>query len=103
MGVSKTAIDIHAASDSAKVASKRFDWSTVTPTTAIAETLGVVEGCEPDEIGPLYDLVNSDALDALVQASDTDADCAVVFPYGDYSVTVSAPGDVIVHEAAADE
>ena len=103
MGVSKTAIDLHAVSDSEEVASKRYDWSTVDPTTAIAETLAVVEGCDPAEIGPLYDLLDSDALDALVQATDTKADCAVMFPYDEYSVTVTATGDVIVHEAAAGE
>lgn len=103
MGASKTAIDIHGVSNSTEVASKRFDWSTVEPSTAIAETLAVVEGCDPAEVGPLYDVVDSDALDRLVQATNTKADCAVMFPYDEYSVTVTAPGDVIVHEATADE
>lgn len=99
MSVSKTAIDIHAVTDPVEVASKRFDWSEVGPTTAIAETLAVVEGCEPAEIGPLYEVINSDALNALVQNPTAEADCAVVFPYGEYSVTVTAPGDVVIYGA----
>lgn len=97
MGASKTTIDAHAVSDSIELARQRFDWSEVGPTTAIAETLAAVEGGEPADIGPLYESVDSDALDALVRNQDTDADCAVVFPYEQYSVTVTASGAVAVY------
>lgn len=97
MAARKHAIDAHTAPDSVEIARQRFDWSAVGPTTAIAETLAAVEGTEPGEIGPLYESVDSDALDALVRNQDPNADCAVVFPYEEYSVTVTASGTVAVY------
>ncbi|MFC7026656.1 HalOD1 output domain-containing protein [Halomicroarcula sp. GCM10025324] len=102
MSAIETMADIHT-SDSVEIARQEFDWSTVDPSTGIAEVLADVRGCDPSDIGPLYDLLNSDALDSLVRSPKQSGGCAVLFPYEDLTVSVTGAGEVVVYAQGSDE
>lgn len=72
----------------------QYDWSATTPSTAIAEVLGVASDREPTEIEPLYDVLDPDALDTLL--ADGSAETTVKFEAGGFHVTVTGDGVVIV-------
>lgn len=64
-------------------------------TRQIKEYEGEGETLDP----PLYDVIDTDALERLIQSSTPDADedgCVVSFTYCDYTVTVDSEGAVNV-------
>lgn len=54
------------------------------------------EGIEPEELHPpIHDAINTDALDSLYQASDSERNPSKVeFVYSGYTVTVDSTGEV---------
>ena len=88
--------ETRAASVSSLTVRRTVDWSAVSPSTAVAELVAEVADCELDAVGPLYDTIDSDALDALVRHRDGSTDCVVTFPYDGMEVTVSGDGEVRV-------
>jgi len=63
--------------------------------TAIVQELATVEGVEPEELPPLYDAIDTDALDTLIHQSDTD-DVTIGFDYGQYRIHVEGTGEITV-------
>ncbi|MFC7018096.1 MULTISPECIES: HalOD1 output domain-containing protein [Haloarcula] len=96
MSTSDVGVDADEAAQTGQLTRRRFDWSAVDPSTAVAELLADAADCEPDEIGPLYDTVDSDALDSLVRHGESAADCTVTFPHDGFEVSVSGDGEVLV-------
>ncbi|WP_279387679.1 HalOD1 output domain-containing protein [Natrarchaeobius chitinivorans] len=69
------------------------------PTLAVVEQLAEKEGVDALELRPpLYDVVDTEALDQLVESMDEDG--LVEFEYQDYQVTVSSSGEISVTEKA---
>lgn len=68
------------------------------PSERVIETIAAREGVDPIDLDePLYTAIDTDALDALVEAADPDAGRSPVhveFRYHGYDVTVTADGDV---------
>lgn len=77
-----------------------FDWSEVTPSTAVIESVAIAADREPTAIEPLYETVDPDALDALIRSggsNSTDGDAAsVTFALDGFEVTVQRGGTVVV-------
>lgn len=75
-----------------------FDWSNVSPSTAVIETLAIALGRDPKTIDPLFDSVNPDALDALVSSDGNgppEGGLSVSFTHVSHELTVDAAGTVI--------
>lgn len=76
-----------------------FDWSAVTTSTAVVETLAVALDREPTAVEPLLESVDTDALDALVRSNATGSTGrgpSVTFAHAGHVVTVRANGTVVV-------
>lgn len=76
-----------------------FDWSEVSPSTAVVETVAIAAGREPTVLEPLYETVDPDALDALIRSGDRDStggDTAVKLALDGYEVRVERGGTVVV-------
>jgi hypothetical protein len=71
---------------------RQFDFDSVSPSSAVVETLAAVRGRRPEEMDPLYDHVDPEALDDLLQAGAAE----VSFPVGRAEVTVTGDGTVTV-------
>lgn len=73
-------------------------------TVAVAEAVSSFENCDPTALPPLHDVVDCDALDALLDTeSDThaDRDCIVSFEFSDSHVTIENGERIVVEEATA--
>jgi len=62
---------------------------------AIAQEIAAIEGVDPVKLPPLYDCIDTDALDALVQHSDAQ-DLTIEFDYDAYTIRVGGTGDITV-------
>lgn len=61
------------------------------------------EGADPIDLDPLYESVDMDALESLVDSSSTDKmQVSVSFTYYDYTVCVDAESGVHVSKSSAD-
>lgn len=80
----------------------RYDWSETEPSTAVVETIAVATDTVPTETGPLYDVIEPDALNTLFDPAwgPTTPELRVSFNYQDVEVTVAATGTVTVELAA---
>ncbi|MDS0282100.1 HalOD1 output domain-containing protein [Haloarcula onubensis] len=96
--MSKTSVnsDSDVPPESGRTVRRTFDWSAVSPSAAVAEVIAETGDVEPSEVGPLYDVIDSDALDSLVRHRDESADCVVTFPYAGMEVSVAGEGEVLV-------
>lgn len=77
----------------------KFDWSEVSPSNAVVETVAIAADREPTVLEPLYETVDPDALDALIRSrgtNSTDGDATVTFALDGYRVTVQRNGTVVV-------
>lgn len=70
----------------------------VSPVMAVVNTVAAVTGRDPLDMPPLYEYVETDALDALARSGATDANEAVAirFLYEDHSVLVESTGNIEV-------
>lgn len=81
-----------------------YDWSAVTPSTAVIETLAVALDRDPTKITPLYDSVDPDAVDTLVsqnRKASAAGNPTVSFLHDGHEVTVDAAGTIVVREVEA--
>lgn len=82
-----------------EVVRKQYDWSSLTPSTAVVEAVAAATGRDPTTIEPLYERIDPDALDALVGANGTTPDSenvSVSFSFAELLVTVQRNGEVVV-------
>lgn len=79
---------------------KQYDWSEVSPSVAVVETIAEVDEREIDELPVLAHALNPDALDDLLtDSSTTDPEGVVVsLQFHGYDVSVSTSGRLIVKE-----
>ncbi|GAA0242506.1 HalOD1 output domain-containing protein [Haladaptatus pallidirubidus] len=77
----------------------QYEWSAIEPSTAVVETVAQVAHCDQQELSPLYECIDPDALDAIIApplAQNTDTTVSISFTYTGYSVTVHSTGAVHV-------
>ncbi|WP_049941582.1 HalOD1 output domain-containing protein [Haloterrigena turkmenica] len=75
--------------------------SSETPSLEIIERVASLEETDPLALPPLYDTIDPDALDSLVQSSAADGartESTIRFTYCGYDVRVGADGGVVVSE-----
>lgn len=75
-----------------------FDPGEVSANAAVVDSVAAVLGRDPLDVDPLYEYVDTDALDALVSAAGRKASpyLSASFRYEDADVTVRADGTVVV-------
>lgn len=92
--------DVHGVDlDKDDVFQVEYDWSNISPSTAVAETIAVVVDRDPTSLDPLYEWVEPDALDSIMssnEAGSTDQNIVISFTFYDLSITVDAQGEVVV-------
>ncbi|WP_339104566.1 HalOD1 output domain-containing protein [Haloterrigena salinisoli] len=67
--------------------------------TAVVAAIASALEVEPDELDPLSDAIDPDALDALVdhwRGTARASDGAVTFPFADHSIAVRSSGEVVI-------
>ena len=77
----------------------QYEWASTPPPIAVVETIAVALDREPTALEPLYESVDLDALDALLEAKDSSAtpgDLTVTFTVADREATVHGSGEVVV-------
>lgn len=71
----------------------------VSPSEAVVETVASREDVDPTELTPLYESIDSEALDSLVEAEERDDGIRqIAFTYHGYRVTITGDGVVDVDE-----
>lgn len=76
-----------------------YDWATTSPSAAVVETVAAATDRDPTAIGPLFESVDPDALDAFVdpEGAGVDNDSRLTsFEFAGKHVTVRATGHVAV-------
>jgi len=87
------------ASGNDRVVRAGYDWAAIPASTAVVETVADARDREPTGLDPLYQVVDTDALDALVRSSGDGpvaGGTTVTFEVADTSVTVHGDGAVVV-------
>lgn len=82
-----------------------YDWTSIAPSTAVMETVAAATGCEATAFGPLYETIDTDALDAVVrsmQFQTSDDQASVSFGFDGIHVSVHGRGLVVVQPAEAE-
>jgi len=77
----------------------QYEWASTPPAMAVVETIAVALDREATALEPLYESVDPDALDALLQSNGSSAtprDLTVTFTVADRQVTVHGSGEVVV-------
>lgn len=81
-----------------------FEWTAgEPPSVAVVEAIAAATGRDPTGVGPIYESVDTDALDALVSGGTPDAGSAVhvSFTHEGVQVTVDSRGGIEVHRFTA--
>ena len=66
---------------------------------SIIRAVAAVAEVDPLSLEPrLYDVVDPDALEALISSATSDSDVRISFPFGRYLVTVTAAGGITVRD-----
>lgn len=75
-----------------------YGWGSSSIATAVVRAVADEEGCEPEELTTLYDVIDPDALEAFFEADSGGAasERRIVFTYAGYEVTVSGDDEVDV-------
>lgn len=70
-------------------------WQATTPSNAIAQAIAGREAIETEDLPPLYESVDTDGLNAVLQSAPN---ASITFPYRGYEVTVTGSGDIdLIH------
>lgn len=78
---------------------EQFDWNgKERPSETVVRAVAATEDCDPLEVDPLQESIDTDALDALVTSDGDGAhDVTVTFPYEGYGILVESSGLVEVY------
>lgn len=73
---------------------------TVAPSEAVVDRMADLEGVEPTALTPLFEAIDPEALDALVESVSypTESDLRIEFSYHGYDVAVTGEGVVHIDE-----
>ncbi|MFD1599266.1 HalOD1 output domain-containing protein [Halobellus rarus] len=80
-----------------------YEWESTPPSTAVVETVAKATGSEPTSLGPLYDSLDPDALNALVASIPPSAvgrDICISLALDGHRVTIYGDGEVVVRTGA---
>jgi len=80
----------------------RCDWAETDPTLAVVEAIAVAANREPTDHRPLYDAVDTDALNDIFDG-DQSPSVEVSFTYEGFDVSVAGTGTVTVRPADGGE
>ncbi|MEF8829157.1 MAG: HalOD1 output domain-containing protein [Haloarcula sp.] len=83
------------------VTRKQFDWTETRPSAAVTEYIAVMTGQEQTDFAPLYETVDPEALDSLVDSSDRLTPVSISFEYAGHSVTVRSDGELVIKAPSA--
>jgi len=84
----------------------QYEWSSTLPSTAVVETVAIATNREPTATEPLYESVDPDALNALMQSDSAQTSTeriTISFVFVDQEVTVHSTGEVIVRSVTFDD
>lgn len=84
----------------ATAVTRSYDWSDTVPSTAVAETVAAAVDEEPTEIPPLYESIETDALDSIIQRDghhENGRHRSIAFSYAELWITVEGSGMVSVN------
>lgn len=79
-----------------------FDAATTSASVAVIGALAEVLDTGPTDIEPLYETVETDALDAIVHHTSATGDVQVSFVLEGRNVTVASDGSIDIEATAAD-
>jgi hypothetical protein len=83
------------------VYSFNYDWSELSPSTAIMEAVSAIDGSNPVDLEPLDGVTNPDGIDAIFTAArGGDDDLELSLRYASAKVTVRQDGTVLVSPVA---
>jgi len=88
--------------DEQKRAVYQHEWSHVSPSIAVVESLSDAIRCEPTDLPALGDAVDADALDRLFSGPGSGQSVHISFTYAGHPVTVSSDGTVTVDRRTSD-
>jgi len=75
-----------------------FDWSVISPSLAVVQTVAIAADRKAIELPPLIETLDPDALDELFRhPTEPESNISLSFRLGDYTVTVTGHGDVYVY------
>lgn len=74
----------------------QHDFAGESATVAVVEAIAAVLGTEPIELPPLYDAIDTDALDALYESHDGEGELRVEFCYNGFNIVVQGGPQVTV-------
>ena len=77
----------------------RLDMGESPPSIAVIRKVATLEGVDPTELPPLYDSIDPEALDSLLEKRadhSTDEAVSIEFTYGEYSIVVDSTGAIDV-------
>jgi hypothetical protein len=79
----------------------QYDWTDPTPlTTTIVEMIGTISETPADDLTPLYETIDPDALEELLApGGDSPSAAGIWFHYAGYRVTVRGEGEIEVTPA----
>ncbi|WP_336035117.1 HalOD1 output domain-containing protein [Halobacterium yunchengense] len=84
----------------ARVTRRRYDWSSVLPSTGVLEAVAAAADRTVRDLPPLFAAVDPDALDDAVRSlAEADRNGALTFDYAGFSVRVDGTGLVAVRPA----
>jgi len=83
--------------DDGPIVRDEFDPTTTDASTAVVLAVADAANARPQELDPLYEVVDPDALNHLFDDS-ADGPIAVSFEYGGYAVTLRGRGEVVLTE-----
>lgn len=86
------------------VVREQYDWTAISPASAVVETISRALECAPTSFGPLYEYIDPDALNTVVASTDSVAaarSTVVSFLFDVHEVTVHGSGDVVVRPNAS--
>ncbi|MFB6093799.1 MAG: HalOD1 output domain-containing protein [Halanaeroarchaeum sp.] len=84
-----------AAGEDGRVHSVEFT-QTLTPTVAVLEAVADAMDEDPAAMSDVYDVIDTDALNAMLTGAEDGSPVRVSFEYAGYDVTISSSGDVLV-------
>lgn len=73
-----------------------YDWSTVSPPIAVVEALEESTGQPTEELEPLYEYIDPDALESLIASRQSRDGSTVTFRYDSHWVTVEGSGTITI-------
>lgn len=83
------------------VTRKQFDWTETQPSAAVTEHISAMTGREQTDFAPLYETIDPEALDSLVDSSDRSTPVSISFEYAGHSVTVRSDGELVIKAPGA--